>query len=88
MKADPRLPDQAFFDIAEGGPCLVMVRYNACGGAKDWFVVNNASELAALVCKMRPRTALSIKQLYCDFNEYEDHVYTADENGVARPGAY
>ncbi len=83
-----RLPDAKFFQQAEdNGYSLVQVRYCRRGGDKSYHIVRSAAELAELVCGLPAQASVSI---LCVGNHltWEDCVYTSDENGECKPGAY
>lgn len=83
-----RLPDEAFFQRAEdNGWTLVQVRYSRRGGDASYHIVNNAAQLAELVCKLPPVSAVAIMGVG-NHLEWEDHVYTPTADGECKPGAY
>lgn len=83
-----RLPDSAFFQqVEDNGYTLVQVRYCRRGGDKSYHIVRSAAELAELVCSLPPQSSVSILSAGNHLT-WDDSVYTADENGELKPGAY
>lgn len=85
-----RLPDAKFFQLAEDNGyqgTLVQVRRSRTGGGKSYHIVSSAAELAELVCKLPKQACVSLMAIG-NHLEWEDYVYTPDENGDCRPGAY